>query len=73
MSAAVEGDKVEVSVGESVFVPDGGFLKWGIPKSSIFNGISQYKPSSYWGTPMAMETPMTMLAGYGYPSLSSKS
>ena len=31
---------------------------WGNPKSSIFNGIFPYKPSSYWGSPMAMETPI---------------
>ena len=31
----------------------GSFHKWGYPKSSIFlDGISPYKPSSYWDTPI---------------------
>ena len=36
---------------------NGGFLKWGYPQSSShFNRIFHYKPSSYWGIPMTMET-----------------
>jgi len=30
----------------------------GTPKSSIYSRIFHYKPTSYWGSPMAMETPM---------------
>ena len=37
----------------------GAFLSHrGTPKSFIYNRIFPYKPSSYWGTPMAMETPI---------------
>ena len=32
----------------------GGFHKWGYPQIILFNGIFQYKPTSYWGAPMTM-------------------
>jgi len=36
----------------------GGFPKRGVtPKSSIYRWIFHDKPSSYWDTPMTMETP----------------
>ena len=38
----------------------GGFLKWGYPKSSMFRWIFN-QPSSYLGTPMTMETPISRL------------
>ena len=39
------------------------FIKWGFPEMGVplvvirFNGFFPYKPYSYWGTPMTMETP----------------
>ena len=35
------------------------FLKWGVPLAIIhFCRILPYKPTSYWGSPMTMETPI---------------
>jgi len=39
----------------------GGFyndLHWGYPQIIHLNKIFHYKPSSYWGTPMTIETPI---------------
>ena len=43
------------------FIGYGGFLNRGTPKSSMLVGFFPYKPSSYWGTPMSMETPLVFL------------
>ena len=34
------------------------FPEMGVPPNPFLDGIFPYKPSSYWGTPMAMETAM---------------
>ena len=40
----------------------GGFHKWGYPQSSSISrwDFPLHKPSSYWGTPMTMETPVCL-------------
>ena len=41
--------------------PYGGFLKWGYPQIIVHvNVMFHCKPSSYWGTPMTMETPIAI-------------
>ena len=43
----------------------GRFLKYGYPKSSISTwDLPWNKQSSYWGTPMAMESPKSFLKGW---------